>query len=244
MDRSIRKDILVEFVFFCLFDIFLLAGSQEELFLRANKYYEQRDFDKALTTYQSIENKGRAVWHNMGNCCYHLADYPQTLVCWKRACNGATYDECCALTDNEALLAQTLGKSTRHSWWYNWYRFIANRVAGFSLFVLQLLFLFVWYLLFFLMRKQRKKIIVKSIFALSLLMGLCVGVKYREMSASIAIVQHENVPVFAGPDKDYHVLANLDVTDQVIVQEERPGWYKIRYQSGIGWVVAEAIQVV
>ena len=53
-----------------------------------------------------------------------------------------------------------------------------------------------------------------------------------------------NISAFSGPDQNYHVLANLVRADQVIVLQEANGWYKIKHSAGVGWVAAQAIQIV
>lgn len=218
----------------------LYPGSEEELFLRANKCYEQ-DCEQALALYQSMQHKGQAVWYNMGNCFYRLGDYPQACFCWKKAERGATHREFCDIARNQSELAHTLGKSVTNNWWYPLYWFICSCVSGASLFALQMFFLLCWYLLFTIGRYSKKMLMVFMVSVL-MMIGLGLGVKYKEISDCVAIVV-KPTSVFAGPDTNYHALAQLDAADQVVVQEEKDGWYKIKHPAGMGWIVAEAVLV-
>ena len=62
----------------------------EELFLQAQKQYEQKNFDKARELFASIPNKGEAVWYNLGNCAYKMQDFQAALVYWNCAEYSAT----------------------------------------------------------------------------------------------------------------------------------------------------------
>lgn len=260
MDRSIRKStvvnnlsyyrcnnlfLLVYSVVFVILSSFCIirAGNEEELFLRANKSYEKHDCKQALALYQSMKNKGRAVLYNMGNCFYHLGDYPQALVCWKQAERGAAYTECCDIAHNQLLLSHRLGKKIVYTWWQRLYIYISYRVASFSVLFLQLLFLICWFSLFFLFNRFGINKFSVFIFIVTVLVGVSLGVKYKQETECIAIVM-KKTPVFVGPDKNYHELAQLDLADQVTIEEEQNSWYKIKHVAGVGWVESEAVQII
>ena len=77
--------ILYSIFFVFLATTILHAGSQEEIFLRANKLYQQHKFQDALTLYNTLSHKGPAVWENIGNCAYYLEDYSHAIAYWYRA---------------------------------------------------------------------------------------------------------------------------------------------------------------
>ncbi len=260
MDRSIRKSTAVNnlsyyrrniFLFLVCSIIFVVlssfclirAGNEEELFLRANKCYEKHDCKQALALYQSIEHKGRAVRYNMGNCFYHLGDYPQALTCWKQAERGAAYAECCDIAHNQLSLAHKLGKKIVYTWWQRLYIYIAHRVASFSVLFLQLLFLACWFSLFFIFNRSGIKKFSVFIFIATVFVGASLGVKYKQETERIAIVM-KKTPVFVGPDQNYHELAQLDLADQVTIEGEQNSWYKIKHVAGVGWVESEAVQII
>src|SRR5438309_468700 len=93
MDRTLRKNYIALF-FMCMLTVMVtVAGTDEELFLRGNKYYAQKDYDNAIRSYDMMGRKGRAVLYNMGNAYFHTDDYAQALIYWSRAQIGATPQE-------------------------------------------------------------------------------------------------------------------------------------------------------
>jgi len=78
---------------------------------------------------------------------------------------------------------------------------------------------------------------------LSGLVGTGIVVKYKQMN-KIGIITTDSTKIFAGPSQEYHVLDVLNHVDQVTIQDVKPDWYKINYATGVGWIVADAIQVV
>jgi hypothetical protein len=72
----IKKLIVIVFIA----HIFWCTATDQETFLQANNAYSKKDFKQALYLYQHIENKGAAVWFNMGNCWYYLEQYAEALL--------------------------------------------------------------------------------------------------------------------------------------------------------------------
>jgi hypothetical protein len=69
-----------------LFTCFNLNSvTNQEHFLSGNQLYQQAQFQAALTAYQAINPKNSVVWYNLGNCAYHLEQYLDASLFWKRA---------------------------------------------------------------------------------------------------------------------------------------------------------------
>jgi tetratricopeptide (TPR) repeat protein len=232
------------FLIACIGIFFICSGSDEELFLRANKYSEEQDWKQAFDSYNFIKKKGSLIWYNMGNCCYHLKNYTEAFIYWKRAEQGASRSLYAQSKYNQQILTQQLNKTTTMKWTEQLYEFFVYYLISFSLLFLQLLFLFCWFLFFFLYRYQKKRFFFTFLFlVLNGLMGASLLVKYKEKE-KIGIVITASANVFAGPNQEYHVLSTLDHIDQVIIQDIKHDWYKIKNGNRIGWVAASAVQVV
>jgi len=233
------------FLFTCIWTFLICNGSDEELFLRANKYGEQQEWEQALGSYKSIEQKGSLVWYNMGNCCYHLKDYAEALIYWKRAQQGASRIVYTQSKQNQRMLARQLNKETSVNWVQRFYEFFVYNLVGISLLFLQVLFLLCWVLLFFLQQYQGKRFFFATLVVMTLngLIGVGMVVKYKQTD-KIGIIITDNTNVFAGPSQEYHLLNKLNYIDQVTIQGIKPDWYKVKYATGAGWVTAAAIQVV
>ncbi len=63
----------------------LNSVTNQEHFLAGNQLYQQAQFQAALTEYQAINPKNSVVWYNLGNCAYHLEQYFDASLFWKRA---------------------------------------------------------------------------------------------------------------------------------------------------------------
>jgi len=137
------------FLFACMWNFLICSGSGEELFLRANKYCEQHDWSQALTLYRSINQKGSLVWYNMGNCCYHLKNYTEALIYWKRAEQGTLYKIYAQSKHNQRILARKLNRVVPVVRVQQLYEFFVYNLLGIPLLFLQVLFLFCWSLFFF-----------------------------------------------------------------------------------------------
>src|SRR5579863_280151 len=115
MDKALRKNYIA---LLCICVVTVVAGNDEEFFLRGNKYYEQKDYDNALQSYVMMSKKGRTVLYNMGNACFHKGDYADALVYWSRAEVGATPQEYHLIARNKehvfAIMNKQVDKSIKH----------------------------------------------------------------------------------------------------------------------------------
>jgi hypothetical protein len=223
------------------------AGSDEELFLRANKYYEQKDYDNALISYDMMTKKGRAVLYNMGNVCFHKGDYAQALVYWSRAQIGTTLQEYNLIARNKEHVLTLLGKQSDAPLKYRLFQLLNEALPYVSLFFLQLFFLMCWYLLFLLMRANRlkfKKMILGFLCFLIVTSGVGLGVHYSNQCAQNGVVVKRESQLFAAPDKGFHALCPVVYADNVTIKEMREGWYKVGYADMIGWVEADVVQII
>lgn len=242
MVRTIRKSSII----FCFITFFAFAGNDEELFLRANKLYELHEYDKALSLYEMIPSKGRAVLYNMGNCYFHKNDYSQALIYWMRAEKGAGSGEYAAISHNKNYVLQKMGKKEDEHFLSRVKHFFDNAEPYISLFCLQLLFLLLWYFcIFFGYRYGR----IKKIQLLLLMMSLffiatMLWMQHLKKSTIVGVVTQKKAELLAGPDKGFDLIGFVNYADHIIIKETRKGWYKVRYSDNIGWVEADAIQII
>jgi len=247
MVETLRKNVIKSlFVSICIASA-LSAGGDEELFLRGNKYYAQKDYDNALHTYDMISKKGRAVFYNMGNCFFRKEDYSRALVCWSRAEIGATPHEYNVIKRNKSLVLKKLGKHKEQSLWYKVFESLYVIMPYISLLLLQLLFLVCWWFFIFVMCKKQtgiRKVARSVVCVFIVFFATMLGVRYTQEKDNQAIVIKKEAMLFAGPDKSFHQLSPIAYADSARVKEAREGWYKIQYAYMIGWVEADVIQII
>jgi len=225
----------------------IFAGEGQELFLRANKYYGEKDYDNALKTYDMISEKGSAVLYNMGNCYYNKHEYAYALVYWLRAEVDAHSDEYKAIQHNKERAFAALGKQKKQAWWWHMVEFLQSPLPDISLFVLQLFFLLCWSFFIVTMRKKQtgyKKIGQGFLSFCIVICAISLSVHYTQDAIHSAIVVKKDAQLFSGPDKSFHILAPIVYADCAAVKETRAGWHKIQYADMIGWVESDVIQVI
>ena|SRR5437762_4830035 len=241
MDRSIRRSCII--IIFFSFVIF--AGNDEELFLRANKLYEAGEYDKALLSYESIPQKGRAVFYNMGNCYFHKNDYPQALVYWMRAEKGATSQEYAMIQYNKNYVLQKIGKNKEDLWLNKIKQLFESLNLYVSILSLQILIFLLWGIFLCLyyygyLKKIRSFLLTSFLCILATMLFL----HYEKNSTLCGVITEQQAYLFSGPDKGLDVIGFVKYADHVIIREVREGWYKIKYSDNSGWIEAEAIQIV
>ena len=242
MDKSFRKRCIV----FCFIVLYAQAGNDEELFLRGNNLYEHHEYDKALSSYEMMVHKGRAVLYNMGNCYYHINNYPQALVHWLRAERGATPYECALITHNKQQLAIKMGKPAAQSLVERMISFVHAGMPYVSLLFLQISFLILWcFFIFTTAKKNRfKRLVLGILLLVVMLVGIVLGMYHFKHRTMFGVVVKQQALLFSGPHTGFHAIGSVACADHVVVKEQREGWYKIRYSGSIGWVEAEAIQII
>jgi tetratricopeptide (TPR) repeat protein len=226
----------------------MVAGNLQENFLKGNAAYAAGNVDAAIKLFQSIEPKGSAVWYNLGNCYYRLADYPQAIVHWSHAQKNASWRDFAILETYIAQSYAALGNVHDQSFMMRMHTWIRHITSLFSIFVLQLLFLFCWALLFFvlprLLRQSRYYIIV-LLSVLTLSGGLLCIFKYRDQKYPYGIVTKNSISVYAGPGSDYARLTEAKMLDKVRVYQSRDGWLKVHVdQFGYGWVKSADLAMI
>ncbi len=229
-------------LFFCLFFSFLGAHNNQELFLKANQLYDQKDYKKAFLVYESIKNKGSAVWYNMGHCCYMQEEFVKALLFYKRAAKSASMPFYAEIQEQiKKIESEKLGLLHEQSWISDFVRMTAHRL---SLFISQLIFLLIWFLFCFFIAKiiiGRRYFIVSILLLALVCIGGILKSKYLEHTTRYALVMQDG-SFFVGPSDKLAVIGNLKRGQEVIIKAEKEGWYKIEVgQNTFGWLPHDAV---
>ncbi len=231
-------------LFLILLPSFICAQNEGELFLQANQLYAQNDYVKAHDMYEKINNKGHAVWYNMGVCNYQLKNWANARLCWERARNGASQRGLRDIQRNQQLLDQQLN-SDEQSGSFKVVNTLSIFIESSSLLFLQLLLLILLYCFFFLSR--RRMVGFFYVFCLGIAVctaSLFVIKKYSVLNKIPAVVMQSKVSMYAGPDVRYHVIDNLVLARVVYVKQQLDDWYKVSSGEKTGWVLADMLTVV
>lgn len=219
------------------------ASSSEEIFLRAHQQYQEKNYEQAYLLYQTIDQKGSAVWYNMGNCMYHLQQYPQAIALWLRAHYDATGNEYNDCIHNIRVAEQELGKLSAPSWFDYGIDVIHHRNVPLGL--LQIVWLLCWYILIvsaiITIRFFYKLLVVSSMTVGLVGIALLLMIYYKEQHTVYGIVGEKEVPIFVGPDHRFQSVCMVNSGNRVTILEQRPEWYKIQYEDTIGWIANKEI---
>ncbi len=245
MDNRIPKNIISSF--FALFVLTVCAKqNSQELFLQANKTYSNAQYKQASLMYKSINPKGRAVWYNLGNCHYQLEQYPDAILCWRKAQKNALMAEQPNITTNLSSAYQKIGREYHPPSRFN--MVIKSFSTPFATWLLQFLLVLSWYLLFWLIFFQPRSLRYYYIILcvnLCVAFGLMIAVYFRYKEENvIGVVMKNQTAVLSGPQDDYHTLYTLPLADEVVINERRPGWYKIVRSGKSGWVSIDNITII
>lgn len=226
------------FILMLMSSAFML-GSNQEYFLKGQELYEQREYGKALESYDVITNKGPATWYNMGNCAYHMKRYDDACVYWLRARKGATKEQVHNIKTNIDLVSKAIGTSIDVA-------ALETPLYYIPLVGLQVLFFALWILFFWVTtrRHPRKKETLLLLVLAIILVSYLLVVKYRINHRVYAMVQKDQVAFFAGPNTQYHTLGSLRRYDMVMIDKHADSWCKISCGDQTGWIPAQDLVVL
>lgn len=225
--------------------MYACAAQETDGALKAQREYTQGNWKQASALYEAIEPKNSAVWYNLGNSYYQQQRCADALACWKHAQRGASYSQLADIEKNIACLSKQTGACCNQNTWYARMRSVIP-----SPWIIQLLFLFFWYLLCALILVRRRivvryfSVVCGATALISGLLGILLLIQYRDCHMNSGIIVDTMVPVCAGPHTQYHVLATLNEMDEVIIHAQRPGWYKIGTQNVQGWIPARTVRII
>lgn len=234
-------NLLIFFLFLFGFQ-YSCSESNQEKFLRANLLYNQGVFDKALEKYSSIPDS-MEKWFNLGNCFYKLGYYAQAMALYKKAAKLAySYKDYENINFNIQKTKEKLGTNGSD---LNYS--LMQYVRLLPMIYLQVFFLFIWYITFLLFRKLVNKKAYLRLFCLILISLITLGLiidRYVEQNKKMGIIISGDNLIYAGPDKNYHIIGKLNLSDEVYIKKQVSGWMQISNSTLKGWVPANFIFIV
>ena len=117
-------------------------------------------------------------------------------------------------------------------------------------FMIQLLLVVCWYILLWLLffgsmaRTTRYYVLLFCVSLGVVWLSVVVYRMYQKERYTIGVVLKKKSVLLAGPRIDYHVLKSVNEIEQLVVYDERPGWYKVGIGETCGWISADDIAIV
>lgn len=238
--------IFIPIVALMLWTPFACATRQEQ-FLKAHLLYDKQDYAAALQAYDAIDDKDSAVWYDMGNCAYHLTQYDNALLYWRKAERGAPAALQKHIAYNIKQAAQYVSDvaikhphSIAHNTWMRYvmpHSLLFWQIIFLTLFAVCML-MFGYY--FFAARGLLMSVLVLLLF----FAGIALYTRRHFFVQRYAVVM-QTADIFVGPHKKYHTITQVPAGSEVTIIEWRDdGWHKVRYHKVVGWMFADTLSEI
>lgn len=257
-----RRNLFFNYYFFLILFILIQANpligqSPEFTFERANKFYIEKDYKKAIEWYEKLvksENKSAEIYFNIGNAYYKSGDYASAILNYERAkkLNPSDGD----IEFNLRLANQNTIDKIEPAPQVFYVKWINNFINSSSIEGrTQKALLFIWIALaiaaiYIFVNNGLVKRITFFAAAIMLMLGsFFLYVSHLQVSElknnKSAIITSTNVYIKSSPDENSINLFLLHSGTKVEVVDELQGWKRIRIANGNeGWINAKAIEVV
>jgi Bacterial SH3 domain len=240
------------FVILYLYILFVFASTSHGhdiigdhlLFNQAATCYKQRDFEKALNTYETISQKTGAVLYNMGLCHHYLAHYPEAIAYLRGAQKNVGYKKYLVVND---IINQSMQKAgipvASDSLWYT--RLLYQYGAR-PIFWTQIGLLFAFLMIFLSLLYYKRRL---SKWRRLLLYGVQFGLlcwlvlTYYNQSLQSGIIKNPTT-IHVGPHANSPVIAQFGECTSVTIKKKSDGWYKVYGNGILGWIFQENIILI
>ena len=240
------KKILFLFMALCVRGA--LAGTMQEIFLKANAEYVAGNINEAIKLYQSVAPKGAALWYNLGICNFKVGNYVEAIVDWRRAQKYASWRDYSTLENYIEQSYDALGIRQGASFLSRINSWSIRGSLLISMFFIQICFLcclFVLCLSFSRLIRTRRYYVLIMLILATILVALSGIFKYRIQEYPYGIVTKSSISVYAGPGVDYVRIKEAKVLDTVRIYQKRDGWLKVRMDHlGYGWIQEVDLAVI
>ena len=244
-------------IFSMIFPLALHASDRDSVLLRAEQYYQQNEFSKAIAEYRSLADAGAAsadLFYNLGNACFKNHDIKSAILYFERAKRLAPNDEAIDFNLNlsrslifdkvEAvpeLFLITWGKDIRDLMtvraWARW-----SIVSFIAVLLLGLLFLFV--------RRMSVRRLAFGLSVVCLVLSIASFTFGYLQKSNIgrtdeAIVFAPAVTLKSSPDDSGNNLFILHEGIKVRIEDRIGEWCEVRIADGNkGWMRMKDMEVI
>jgi tetratricopeptide (TPR) repeat protein len=234
-----------------------IGQSPEDLFREGNNAYNQGDYERAITYYDSISSMGvhaAELYFNLGNAYYKQNSIAPSILNYEKAIlldadneqvrNNLTFAQNMTLDRFSPLPESDLKKATDRL-------LFLTSIRGWSIAVVMCIWLVA--LLFFLYLKSAGSGMKRLFFsgfilaAFGALLALTFALQQQNIVTNTrpAIVFAQEESFRAEPNLRSEVLLSVHEGTKVFVQDQVEDWVKVKLKNGaIGWIPKSSVQPI
>lgn len=213
-----------------------MIANNKKLFDKAQQYYHNGDYQRALQTYEQIPAKNAAVWNNMANAAYNTGDSLHAQLYWLRAqknSSGSIYN---LVRHNQTIAHVPCNFS-----------YMQQLQASFYPLFFQILFFCLFSVFFIIVARymrQKKYALLCILSILSMASGTVTYQIYREQKNKYGLIMPDLAAVYIGPETSYHPLGQIAQGTHVLLCDKKNGWAQVAWDKKIGWISTSDIEII
>lgn len=233
------------------------SSTQDDLFNKANAFYQKGDYVSAIADYRKIIESGEessSVYFNLGNAYYKLNKTADAILSFERARLLAPDDEDIEFNLKIANL-RTIDRfqsipSPFFVQWYNSLRSLYSSSTWATIAVVMLWLAALSFIAFMVLWSVNLRKITFAVGIIALAIGIFSLVSAHqkwgiESARDTAIVYQPSVYVKSSPEEKSTDLFILHEGTKVKVLDSVSGWLKIRLANGnLGWLREKTVQII
>jgi len=249
LNKFIGKIILSIVFLVTVFSLNLLAQTPDELMQRANKYYQNNQFEQAIDSYKEILSGGYesgALYYNLGNSYFKTNKLGYSIYCYEKGLKLSPNDED-LLYNLRISNSRTVDKIIELpklfiiSWWEGIVTSLS--ISSWSVLTLIIFWIFLLsiagYLFIRKIQIQRAAFFIgsfslASLIVVSILLFARIG---RDASTNFGILQTQIYSAKVTPDSKSNDAFVIHEGIKFVIEDNVNDWAKIRLADGkIGWI--------
>lgn len=248
--RKTKIIVLTLILLLAISNLATASNNYNSLFFKGNDFYQQGQYQKAITSYQKILEKGYAngqLYYNLANAYYRQGEEGLALVNYLRARRYIPSDP--DLRSNlDYLMQNTQLDQTSDDWYRGFIYWLTGKITSRGLAWLSSILLTIIVILvllrLYILKEISLQLPLAGLLLLFIISSLLTGIVVHRMHGNeIAIVvQKEAISRFE-PSEQGEAHYHLPIGAAVEIKEVNDGWAQIRRDDGKrGWIKKDLIE--
>jgi len=248
--KSFKITAIILFEFLWIFGF----SQPEKAFNKANQYYQNQEYTKAVKIYDSLLVKGfesYELYYNLGNSYYKKGDFAKAILFYEKAKKIDPSDD--DLDYNLYLANEKITDKIEpipsfilKQWWYNFVDMLTERLWTAINLIFWAVAMFLGYLFFTSNRSKSKKIFFWlgiTMLIISFITGLAGYNQYQNTThQKTAIVMTPSVNIKSSPSEKSSSIFVIHQGTKVILKVKIKDWYQIKIANGNqGWIKVDDV---